>query len=495
LKVVLVDIPILEVDNGYSIVHKEILFPALGLYYLQEYVRNHNKNISIEILQHSHLSFEESIDIVLQKDAAVVGITCYTDRRVNVFRYCKELKKKRVDIKLILGGPHASALAKQILQNYEFIDFIVIGEGELTFSELLEYLSNNNEDYSKINGIAYRDNQNKITLTPPRQPIENLDNLPYPKFDVIPKNMFKFTHYDNRIKLNGSQPSALKTMSIITSRGCPFKCTYCSTTAFWGRKVRYRSAENVVEEIEYLYSKHSVEFINIIDDAFTINRQRVIDICNLLISKKIKVYWICETNVKTIDLELLKIMKSAGCFAINYGVESGAPAILTNIKKNITLKEIENAIIAGKNAGMLADIFLMVGNPGENKKTINQTINLLKRCQPSSGGWGILTIFPATEIYEDCLKNNYISEDYWLSDKSSPFYLFENSYIQLRIFLYKIQCFFLWKDKKYRLWLRYWLLMLRDIIFLKTSIKLSLKKIVQFDKAIKFRKPQKKYII
>ena len=303
--------------------------------------------------------------------------------------------------------------------------------------------------------------------------------MPYPRYENFDDISVKFTHYDDRYLFKGRKISALKTASIITSRGCPFQCTYCSTSAYWGRKVRYRSAQNVVDEIEYLYKTHNVEFINIVDDAFTINKKRVLEICKLLIEKKIEICWICETNVKTIDAEMLEIMEKSGCFAINYGVESGAPVILKNIKKNITQSEIINAINLADKFGIIADIFLMVGNPGETNKTINETLAILKETKVSSGGWGILTIFPGTELYENCKKNNYINDDYWLSAKSSPFYLYEQPYLKLSIFLTKIKLFFLRRNKKYKLWLRYYLLNLRDWIFLYTGIKLSFKKKIQ----------------
>ncbi len=172
-------------------------------------------------------------------------------------------------------------------------------------------------------------------------------------------------------------------------------------------------------------------------------------------------------------------MNEAGCFAINFGVESGSPAILTNIKKNITPNEIIKAIELTNAHSMIADIFMMVGNPGENYKTIKDTLRIIKKANPSSGGWGILTIFPDTDIYKMCKEKGYITDNFWLSDFSSPYYLLENSYSQQLVYLNKIKCFFLWKNKQYSLWLRYKLLELRDIFWIKTGIKLSFKKGIQ----------------
>ncbi len=477
MKILLIDIPLKDVDNGFNIVHKEILFPSLGLYYLKEYAKLKNPNIDIKVLNLSNKSFEEALDIVILEKPDIVGASCFTDRRAIVFEFLKALKKINSKIINIIGGPHSSILPRQIMSNYDFIDFIVIGEGEQTFSELIDCLITN-KNFEKINGLCFR-KKNEIIETQKRQPIENLDELPYPRYENFDDISVKFTHYDDRYLFKGRKISALKTASIITSRGCPFQCTYCSTSAYWGRKVRYRSAQNVVDEIEYLYKTHNVEFINIVDDAFTINKKRVLEICKLLIEKKIEICWICETNVKTIDAEMLEIMEKSGCFAINYGVESGAPVILKNIKKNITQSEIINAINLADKFGIIADIFLMVGNPGETNKTINETLAILKETKVSSGGWGILTIFPGTELYENCKKNNYINDDYWLSAKSSPFYLYEQPYLKLSIFLTKIKLFFLRRNKKYKLWLRYYLLNLRDWIFLYTGIKLSFKKKIQ----------------
>jgi len=486
MKVLLIDIPVCDVNNSFETVHKEIIYPSLGLYYLKEYVKHNQPDIEIKILNLTRLDFEQGIEIVLEEKPDVIGVSCFTDRRANVFKFLKRIKEEE-GIITVIGGIHPTLFPEQILKNYKYVDFIVRGEGEIIFNNLLAELKKHKNNLTEINGIAFcRDNE--IIITKPERLIENLDELPYPKYERINNEFFKFTHYDERYSFNGKKISELKQMAIITSRGCPFNCIYCSTASYWGRRVRYRSPENVISEIEYLHKEHNVEFINFIDDAFTINKERVKKICKLIIDRAIKVCWICETNVKTIDDEMLRIMKEAGCFAINYGVESGSPIILQNIKKSISVKEIEKAIEGAKKNNIIPDIFLMVGNPGENKKTIKETLLLLKRTKPSSGGWGILTIFPGTELYEYCKKIGYINDEYWLTEFSSPFYLYENSYLQLKIFLNKIICFFLWKDKKYNLWLRYKLLEIRDKIFLLTGIRLSFKKIVQINLRNKQRK-------
>lgn len=491
MKVALIDIPITsEVDNGYAKLHKEIIFPSLGLYYLKEFAASKIKEIDVSVYNLVKYRFEEAVNLIINENPDVIGLTCYTDRRALTFDFIKAVKSVNPNIVSVLGGPHATVMPVQILENYPFIDFIVLGEGEITFAELLQKINDDKKDFDNIKGLAFKKNQ--IIITGKRPAVLNLDDFPYPKFSKFPSDLIKFNHYDGRYFFKNRKISDLKTMSIITSRGCPFKCSYCSTSAFWGNKVRYRTADNVVEEIEYLNKIHNVEFINIIDDAFTIDKQRVFDICSGLIEKKIDVCWICETNVKTIDDEMLCQMKKAGCFAINYGVESGSPVILKNIKKNITENEIVNAVRSAEKNGIIPDIFLMVGNPGENNKTISETLEVLKKARPSSGGWGILTIFPGTEIYANCIQNKYIEDKYWLSDKCSPFYLKELPYLKMQIYLNKLRCFFLFKNKNYRLWIRYKLLEFRDLIFLNTGIKLSLKKGIQFQKNNKARFLEKK---
>jgi len=489
MKVLLIDIPLDDVNNGFAVVHKEIMFPSLGLYYLKEYAQNQLAEIEIKVLNLSNLKFSAAVDKVCAENPTVIGVTVYTDRRKLAFDFINAIKIRKPEVIAIVGGPHATALPRQILEHYSFIDYIVVGEGEITFAELLNSLKTGCCAVQEINGLAFR-KDGKVIITQPRALVMNLDELGYPRFEnacALPADMIKFTHYDGRFEFHGRKISELKTMSVITSRGCPFQCVYCSTTAFWGRKVRYRSPANVVEEIEYLRSKHNIEFINFVDDAFTIDKSRCIEICNLLISKKLGICWICETNVKTIDNEMLALMKKAGCFAINYGVESGAPAVLKNIKKNITESEIVNAIKLARKNDIIPDIFLMVGNPGENSSTITETLKILRKSRPSSGGWGILTVFPATELYYNCVKTGYINDEYWLTDYSSPFYIKEHSYLQLRIFLSRLRGFFLVKNKNYRLWLRYKILEFRDWLFLKTGVKLSLKRGIELNTGDKSR--------
>lgn len=359
-------------------------------------------------------SKKEIIEIIKKSPPDVVGINCVTRNRTSGFDLAKAVKKINPKIKIIMGGVHATAMHEQILLNFP-VDVIVLGEGEITTPELVKAFEKNSP-LKKIKGIAFKD-KGKVISTGCREPIHNLDSIPFPKHELC----------EDAIK-------EAKTAYMITSRGCPFGCTFCSTSAYWGRKWRPRSAKNVLEEIEYIMKRFPyVKNIFFHDDTFFVDNKRVIDICEGIIKRGIKIKWACFGRVDRVSKEMLVKMKEAGCVSIDYGVESGSPKILKSIEKNITREQIKKTIEITNEVGMKYGTFLMVGNPGETRETVKETAEFIKTLKNLDIGESVarLEIYPNTKVYELAKKQGIIDDSFWLTDKKVPHYTFEHSEAEL----------------------------------------------------------------
>lgn len=364
-------------------------------------------------------------DIIIQaKDFSpqFIGVTCWTINRGMVWQLCLSLKKVLPNSFLAIGGPHATYLPEQIFVKTH-ASAIVIGEGEETFKELLIAVDQN-KDMRHVNGIIFRGENDKLYRTETRQPIDNLDSISKPYYHGF--KHFSLNNYSGFAAL--PRPTA----AIITSRGCVFNCTYCGSVNFWGKRWRYRSATNVLDEIEILVRDLGAKSLYIFDDNFTVNKQRVIDICEGILERRLGIKWSCCSHVKMINSEILALMKKSGCVSIDFGVESGSDKILRNINKHQTRKDIEEAFTLVHSLGIKPRSYLMVGNMGEDESTINETIELIGHIKPwSSIGATILWLLPGTTVYNEAVKNGFMSEDYWLKSDDIPYNLQEYTYEEL----------------------------------------------------------------
>lgn len=345
----------------------------------------------------------EGIKLFLKKNQpALVGISCATPNFSNASCIAKTIKEE-LNIPVILGGVHASALPTQILKNHSEFDIIVIGEGELSFSEICDYYTGKIKTLEGIEGIAYRIKEG-IKKTKPRKPIGNINAVPFPARHLVDMNKYKLS-----VHLDLGKKSA----TILTSRGCPFQCTYCASHLTMGRKFRFHSPEYVTEEIEHLMLKYGIKHVVIQDDTFTVNKRRVDKICQNLIDKKLNLDWYCFARVDTVSEDLLKLMKKAGCYSIGFGIESADETILKNIKKNITLDRCREMLKFSNNLGLRTLAFFMFGNPGETKETIEKTIKFAKELKPNLAFFNSLIPYPGTEVYDKYYKSKFEDSEKW----------------------------------------------------------------------------------
>ena len=301
---------------------------------------------------------------------------------------------KRYGSKLMMVGTHPSVFPKELLEKYP-VDVVAIGEFDYTVRDVV----NNLDNLEKVKGIGFK-KDGKVIITQPRELIQNLDDLPFPARHHLPMRKYRETN-----------TTRTPFVRMLSSRGCYGRCIFCVwNQVLFNRQFRARSPKNVIKEMEFLLDDYKVKYIYIDDDTFTIDKQRVLDICDLMIEKGIhkKIRWGTLSRVNSIDLEMLERMKKSGCDMIVYGVESGSQKILNNMKKGITLKQIRETIKNTKKVGIRIHATFMFGAPGETKETIRQTIDFAKELNPDTAQFPICMPYPGTEFYNMCVDNGWL---------------------------------------------------------------------------------------
>ena len=375
----------------------------LNLAYLASYLRNQKPDVQIKILdcEALGLDYSEIKEEIKRIKPDLVGITTPTPAFTQVLEICRIIKQEiSKDIITVLGGPHPTALPQETIAEKN-IDICVVFEGEVAFTELVEALDKN-EPLNKIKGIFFKDN-GKVINTEAREPIKDLDQLPFPARDFFDTDLY-FSPPTKRI-------SKWKAGNMITSRGCPYQCTYCMASFMWQRKVRFRSINNVIGEIEECINKYGIREFNFHDELFTINKKRTIEFCQEVIKRKLKIAWVCMIRVDFADKETLEWMKKAGCKKIVFGFESGSQMILDKMKKQVALDKTEETVILVKKIGIKTAGNFMIGNIGETEKTIRQSIDLAKKLNTDTMGFFVASPYPGTEFYKIAKEKGYFRHD------------------------------------------------------------------------------------
>lgn len=391
-------------------------FPPTGIAYLGAVA--HQTGHEVLLIDGGVRTISQITQDVCEASPGLIGVTCWSIDRNMVWKLCAALKDTAPNVFLVLGGPHATIYPDHIFKKTH-ASAVVVGEGEETFADLLKALEEGKK-LKDVAGMALRNKDGHVFYTPPRTSIQNIDSISFPYYGGF--RHFNFSHY------GGFPPLPHPTAAIISSRGCVFDCSYCASVRFWGKKWRFRTAENVLREIRWLIEDMGVRSLYFYDDNFPVNKERAIAICKGIISNGWTLKWACCSHVKMMNRELLAVMKASGCVTIDFGVESGSDKILKNINKRQTREDIEKAFDLVHEAGIFPRAYLMVGSPGEDESTIDETIDLISRIKPrASIGATLLWFLPGTAVYEDAVKKGHISEDYWLESDGVPFNLQEHS--------------------------------------------------------------------
>ena len=312
--------------------------------------------------------------------------------------FALELKKTLPRTHLAGIGVHVSTLPEETLIETA-LDSIIRGEPEMTALDLAENLRGK-ERLRYVKGLSYRGNPTFVH-NPARPWIENLDALPFPARDLLKNERYKMPVFNRPYTL------------VITARGCPNNCSFCTANLYYGTKIRKRSPENVLDEVEEILKVHKIRDITFWADTFTFDRHYVLKICQEIKERGLKFRWMANARVDRVDPEMLKEMASTGCQIISYGVESGVQKILNHIGKNITLKQIRQAFCWTRQAGIESAAHIIFGLPGETEETIKQTIKFVKEINPDYIQFYSAIPFPGTRFYEEAAKKGWITSKDW----------------------------------------------------------------------------------
>ena len=367
-----------------------------------EYMTGKGFQRYLSTLKDSSLPIWKEVKKAIQEfNPSVLGITLKTQNFTSSTIVAKLAKEINPDIKVIIGGAHATMNGDSVFKHKE-IDISCIGEGEVTIVELLKAFENDTP-LNAVNGIMFRDGNNKIIKTPPRAYIEDLDSLVHP-FTYASKTLKDFDKYPKDAFGN-----------VFASRGCPYACTFCESKAMWTRKVRYRSPQNIVEELKQLrdFGIHRVSFE---DDTFGVSKKNIKAINNLMHKELPDMTYMCETVVQLAkDENVVKDMKHGGCTGVFVGIESGNNEILKKIKKTQTTDECILAIKNLKKHGLEATAFIMVGFPTETEETFKETMDFIPKLSPDNVIFSIFTPYPGSELYYECKKMGLIEGEFDVS--------------------------------------------------------------------------------
>lgn len=386
--------------------------PPLGLAYVAAYLEKFGHKVKILDAFVLALTYEQIQKEIEDTKPEIVGITGATTCYSMMMDIAKLVKKINPKTPVVVGGPHATIMPESCFAN-GCVDYVVVGEGEYTAKELFETIIAK-KSVEDIAGIAYV-KDGKFHATTRRPLVDNLDDLPDPAYHLLPMDAYKpYAMYD----------VGKKFCSMITSRGCPNFCIFCTSSALWQRRYRTHSPGRVLKLMKMLYDTYGIRHIYFQDDEFILAHDRAEKLCGLIIDSKMDMLWECLARADHVDYELLKKMKQAGCVGILYGVESGCPETLIKIKKRITIEQVINACKWTSELGMWSRATFIIGFPFEGEKEIRQTIDLAKSLDVDIVYFNILTPYPNTEVYDMVVKENLFVDNAdwnrWISHGTEP---------------------------------------------------------------------------
>ena len=371
-----------------------LVAPPLGIAYIAAMLERNGVGVKILDSPAMEYGFEAVKKEIQAYSPDIVAITSVTPTIGSALKTAQISKEACPNAITVLGGYHPTFTYQEVLKN-DFVDIVVCGEGEQTMVELVEAVEND-KNLRDVNGLATENFK-----TPSRGIIEDLDSIPFPARHLLPMDEYKILNMK------------LTTGTIVSGRGCPYKCSFCASSAMHGQKLRLRSAENVVDEMEHLVNDHNIEMVAFMDDTFTLNKKRVYEICESIKDRGLDNYWGCTARVDTISEELLKTMKDAGCITMFLGVESADQQFLNEVNKKININRIKKTFELTKKYNMRTIASVVLGMPGDTKRSILNTIKFVKTLEPSYAVFSLATPYPGTDFYLKAASENLIKINDW----------------------------------------------------------------------------------
>lgn len=371
-------------------------YPHLGLLYLASSLKK--AGFSVEVLDASAQALTEGeiIRKIIERQPEVIGITVTTQTSRGVFSLIKKIKKIKDSPEIVIGGPQVSALPETV--RWMQVGYGMVGEGELAFVKLINYLIRNKGELKKIPGLIFLQKGKLISNI--NRPNLELDKLPFPARELVSADNYFSPVYGGRMT------------TLITSRGCPYNCTYCSRPAI-GYLWRKRKPSSIVAEMKEVVDKYQVGYIEFVDDTFTIDKARIMKLCQSIIKNKVQVTWGGQTRADLVDYALLKKMKAAGCVKLSFGLETGVERIRFDLNKRVPDRAYAQAVENCRKLGIETNLFVMFGHPGEKLEDMQESISLTRRLDPDYAAFYITTILPGSVLGAQSARERRIKPSVW----------------------------------------------------------------------------------
>lgn len=360
----------------------------------------------------SATSWKEAETFLAHNRPDMVCISQFTHNRAESVRLAALAKKLNPGCVTLLGGPHATHAFSAILERHPEVDGVVLGEGEETVLAIARLVARRERNFSSVPGLACRGGGRIIHAA--RQPLVDLDSLPFPVHgygDVWGCDIHRQLEF------------------IITSRGCPAACRFCSSPRFWGQGLRFRSPRSMVDEIRLLRDRYGLLYFSFRDDTFTVRPERVIEFCRLLLEEKVHIRWCCQSRVNCVDEEMLLWMRRAGCECVQYGVESGSERILKSLGKRITPEQVRQAARATRRAGIEVSVYLITGVPGETDEDVRATVRLVNDILPHDGQVSPLAYYPGTALFADAVRQGVVPADLFEREQGEALFVRHDPFV------------------------------------------------------------------
>jgi len=402
MKIVLINPP-----TSFSHSPELLISYPLGLMYIAATLEE--KGIAVKIIDFvNDYNISRAKKTIAENKGDIFGISMLSDNRSVAFSIISMIKEIHKDARIVLGGIHPTLFYKQILNTID-VDAIFLGESEQSF---LKYVLNHKSSASELKnipGIAFRDKSGKVVSTE-RVWVDQIDEIAKPAFHLI-----KLDKYKNR--LNEID------FHMLTSRGCPFKCNFCSISSVYKGHYRVHSVSRVIEEMMIIQSFKKQGRVMFHDDFFAVDTDRTRELCKSIIKKKIILKWTARFRVDRVDSATLRLMKESGCEAIFFGIETGSPKILEAMNKQFSFEDVKRAFALTKESGIKTICNIMLGYPGEDKDTLRETRDLLSIIKPDKVYFHPVVILPGTVLYNQCVEKGLIDDSFWIDPKNKvPLY-------------------------------------------------------------------------
>ena len=400
MNVLLVTPPFSEEERYGKLSAVGTLYPPLGLAYIAAVAEEAGHRVRVIESEALHYGYEDIYAEAEEFGPDIIGMPTFLNTIRRCFKLAGGFKLKLPKARIVLGGVQATLNTAESMAQ-RAVDFVIRGEGERAFRDLLAALEGN-LSLSGVKGLVWRSGEGEVVYNESQPLIRELDTVPLPARHLFPMQSY---HASSQLRRN--------TLHLFTSRGCPFRCSYCTSHLTFGKTFRYHSSGRVIEEMLLLKEKFKAQGIQFYDETFTLHKERVFELCDELIRRRIRIPWACFTRVNLVDRELLGRMREAGCYQIFYGVEAASQRLLDLIKKDITIEQIQNAFRWTRRAGIEALASFMIGLPTETVEESYATIDLAIEIGADYAQWQKTTPFPGTELFDICRRYGTILTEDW----------------------------------------------------------------------------------